>query len=304
MARIVSVVGVTMAVVAVMAPRSALSQTDHAADGHSHASAPVSCTTLAMPPWGGLPETDRLQVAALQREMSALNTPEAARAAAFNPALGDIPGMGVHYVNSARSRDGVQIDAPDHLMFSSIDGREQLVGAAYVFIDVPDTKVPIPFESDLAQWHDHPRFASDGQTLHMLHIWFVPSSNGPFAGLNFWLPFRTAGIAVPSSCWMADEADAERIRNVSFALVGPRAWGATSWPGRPARAVPEPSAERVKLLVALDFAARALDHDGWVEAADNFLADLSESERMRVAITLRTLTQAQMSSAQRGDDGN
>ena len=86
--------------------------------------------------------------------------------------------------------------------------------------------------------------------------------------------------------------------------MGPRAWGATSWPGRPARAVPEPSAERVKLLVALDFAARALDHDGWVEAADNFLADLSESERMRVAITLRTLTQAQMSSAQREDDGN
>ena len=138
----------------------------------------------------------------------------------------------------------------------------------------------------------------------MLHTWFIPSSNGPFAGLNFWLPYLTAGVALPSSCWMADEADAERIRNVSFALVGPRAWGATSWPGRPARAVPEPSAERVKLLVALDFAARALDHDGWVEAADNFLADLSESERMRVAITLRTLTQAQMSSAQRGDDGN
>ena len=129
MVRIVSVVGVTMAVVAVMAPRSALSQTDHAADGHSHASAPVSCTTLASPPWTGLPDADRLQFASLQQTMAALRTPEAARAAGFQPALGNIPGMGVHYVNSARGRDPVNIDEPDHLMFSSVDGREQLVGA-------------------------------------------------------------------------------------------------------------------------------------------------------------------------------
>ena len=94
---------------------------------------------------------------------------------------------------------------------------------------------------------------------------------------------------------MADEADADRIRTVSFALVPPRAR-----PGQPAPQATEPSAERVKILAALDFAARALDHEGWVEAADSFLADLSESERMRVALTLRALTQAQMSSAQRG----
>ena len=102
MARIMLVVGVTMAVAGIVAPPSALSQTpDHADQDHSHAGEPVSCTTLAMPPWSGLPDTDRLQVAALQREMSALGTPEAARAAGFNPALGDIPGMGVHFVNSA-----------------------------------------------------------------------------------------------------------------------------------------------------------------------------------------------------------
>jgi len=297
MYRVMSVLSVTVAVTALIAPRSALSQIpDHADEAHSHAGEPVSCTTLAMPPWSGLPEMDRLQVAALHREMSILNTPEAARAAGFNPALGDIPGMGVHYVNSTRSRDGVQIDAPDHLMFSSIDGREQLVGAAYVFIDVPDTKVPIPFESDLAQWHDHPRFASDGQTLHMLHIWFVPSSNGPFAGLNFWLPYRTAGIEVPSSCWMADEADANRIRTVSFALVPPR---------RPAAAelFAERRAAQGELLAALDDAARAVDHDAWVAAADRFIADLSDSERTRVQGLLGNLGANQMSSAERDAAG-
>ncbi len=291
MARIVSIIGVTMAV-AIMAPRSALAQ-DHDQD-HSHASAPVSCTTLAMPPWNGLPETDRVQFAAVQQAMTQLSTPEAARAAGFNPALGDIPGMGVHYVNSARGRDGVNVDAPDHLMFIDIDGREQLVGAAYAFIDVPDTKEPIPFESDLATWHDHPQFAAEGQTLHMLHLWFVPSSNGPFAGLNFWLPYRTAGIEPPSSCWMADDADANRIKTVSFALVPPRRRDGGSAEQFEAR-----RAGQAEMLAALDAAARAVDHDAWVAAADIFLADLTPAERMVVQGTLRALDMAQMSSAQR-----
>lgn len=300
MARIVSVVGVTMAVVAVMAPRSALSQTDHGADGHSHASAPVSCTTLASPPWTGLPDADRLQFASLQQTMAALRTPEAARAAGFQPALGNIPGMGVHYVNSARGRDPVNIDEPDHLMFSSVDGREQLVGAAFVFVDVPDTDEPIPFQSELATWHDHPQFADEGRTLHMLHVWFIPSSNGPFAGLNFWLPYHSAGIATPSSCWMADEADANRIQNVSFALVPPSARrGPEALQRYEAR-----QAERSELLAALDAAALAVDHDAWVAAADVFLADLTQVERRTVEVLLSRLNMAQMSSRERGGNSN
>lgn len=300
MVRIVSVVGVTMAVVAVMAPRSALSQTDHAADGHSHASAPVSCTTLASPPWTGLPDADRLQFASLQQTMAALRTPEAARAAGFQPALGNIPGMGVHYVNSARGRDPVNIDEPDHLMFSSVDGREQLVGAAFAFVDVPDTDEPIPFQSELATWHDHPQFADEGRTLHMLHVWFIPSSNGPFAGLNFWLPYHSAGIATPSSCWMADEADANRIQNVSFALVPPSARrGPEALQRYEAR-----QAERSELLAALDAAALAVDHDAWVAAADVFLADLTQVERRTVEVLLSRLNMAQMSSRERGGNSN
>ena len=298
MARILSVVGVTIALAGIMAPRSALSQTpDHVdapGQNHSHASEPVSCTTLAMPPWSGLPEADRLQVAKLQQAMLELNTPEAARAAGFNPALGDIPGMGVHYVNMLRNMDGVKIDAPDHLMFIDIDDQEQLMGAAFAFIDVPDTEVPIPFESDLARWHDHPQFADEGRTLHMLHVWFVPSSNGPFAGLNFWLPYRTAGIEPPSSCWMADEADADRIKNVSFALVPPREPTAEV-----AARFAERRAARGDMLAALDAAARAVDHDAWFAAADRFLADLSPSERTTLVARLRALNMAQMSSAER-----
>ena len=126
----------------------------------------------------------------------------------------------------------------------------------------------------------------------MLHVWFVPSSNGPFAGLNFWLPYRTAGIEPPSSCWMADEADADRIRNVSFALVPPR-WQAA------AELFAEPQAARGEMLAALDAAARAVDHDAWVAAADRFLADLTASERTTLEARLRALTMAQMRAAER-----
>jgi hypothetical protein len=279
-------------------PGIALAQA-HDAHGHSHAhpNVAVDCTNLATPPWNGLAEKDRLQLAALQQELSALNTPEAAGAAGFTPVLGDIPGMGVHYVNIARMGDPLDINAPDNLMFASIDGREQLVGAAYTFYDVPDTKQPMPFDSELAKWHDHPQFAPAGQTLHMLHIWFVPSSNGPFAGLNFWLPFRSAGIAIPSSCWMADEADAMRIQTVSFGLVPPRMFSRNA----PPEVAPRP--ERTEILAALDIAARDVDHDAWVAAADRFIADMSEVERNTVAGMLGILNTNQMSSAEREDAG-
>lgn len=301
MSRIMSVLSVTVAVTALIAPRSALAQAqDHAhepgTEAHSHVGAAVSCETLATPPWAGLPDMDRLRMTALREEITALNTPELAIAAGFNPALGDIPGMGVHYVKSGGGPDDVDVNAPNHLMFIEVDGADQLVGAAYAFVDVIDTDAVIPFDSDLANWHDHPQFAGDGQTLHMLHIWFIPSSNGPFAGLNFWLPYQTAGVAVPSSCWMADDADALRIQTVSFALVPPRRFG------RQAEAA-APRPERTEMIAALDAAAIAVDHDAWVAAADVFIADLSDSERTRVQGLLGNLGANQMSSAERDAAG-
>ncbi len=309
MSRIISVAGLA-AVAGLILPVSAFSQA-HDAHDHAHMGPVVSCTDLATPPWNGLPDTDREQVASLQRDLASLNTPEAAKAAGFFPALGDIPGMGVHYVNFTRAQQqgkNLDVNSPDQLLFASIDGEDQLVGAAYSFTDVPDTEVPLPFDSDLASWHDHPQFARDGETLHMIHVWFVPSSNGPFAGLNFWLPYQTAGIEIPNPCWMADEADAERIRYVSFALVPQRqdlvaaatstdgAAGATDYSA-------SPSAERTEILSTLDAAARADDHDAWVSAADRFIADLSETEVSTVQILLGVLGTNQMSSAERDAAG-
>jgi hypothetical protein len=237
---------------------------------------------MATPPWAGLPDGDRQQVASLRKDLAAFSTPETAKAGGFMPVLGDIPGMGVHYVNMAVSMRGKNLDVniPDQLLFS----QDQLVGAAYSFTDVPDTKVPLPFNSDLASWHDHPQFARDGQTLHMLHVWFVPSSNGPFAGLNFWLPYETAGVSIPNPCWMANETDADVIRNVSFALV-------------------DQEFERTDMLAALDIAARNDDRGAWLAAADEFMGDLSSFEVSRVQGLLGVLGDNQMSSAERDAAG-
>ena len=178
----------------ILSPLSVLGQSHgnhggHGDHGHAHMGPTVSCTNLANPPWDGLSEKDKQRFNNLEQELSGLNTPEAAIAAGFFPALGDIPGMGIHYVNLSMGLDkDYNIDLPNQLMFSPIDGEEKLVGAAYAFVDVPNTDVQLPFESEFASWHDHPQFANDGETLHMLHVWFVDSSNGPLAGLNFWLP--------------------------------------------------------------------------------------------------------------------
>ena len=295
MARFASSIGAA-AVASVLCATPVLAQSHDHANGaaHSHAGPVVSCTDLASPPWTGLPESDRARVAELQRALAELSTPEAALAAGFRPALGDIPGMGIHYVNAGRMLDGVRVDAPDHLLFAEVDGEERLVGTAYAFIDVPDTQEQIPFESDLARWHDHPEFAAQGRTLHMLHVWFIPSSNGPFAGLNFWLPFRSAGITPPSACWMADEDDAQRIQRMSFALA-PREWGDSG-----ASVVEQDlSGDRAEILSALDRAAVAEDRDAWMAAADRYLAGLSSDEVEALEAMLSALTMAQMSSAER-----
>ena len=303
MSRTACMIAVTLAS-SLPAAGAVAAQADHAHDPgtapHSHASPAVDCTTLATPPWSGLEAADRERFAAAQRAVAGLTTPEAAIAAGFRPALGDIPGMGVHYVNVERGRDGIHVGQPDHLMFAPVDGEQKLVGAAYAFIDVPSTDEPLPFDSDLAHWHDHPQFAPAGMTLHMLHVWFVPSSNGPFAGLNFWLPFHGAGITPPSACWMSDPELAEQIQRVSFALVPAdnellsqmreRLGGA---------AVEEAPAERHQILDDLDAAARENNLNQWIDAADRFLASLTPAEQRRSGMLLQLLGSAQMSSEQR-----
>ena len=294
------------AVGAVLAPGAVLAQAGHEGmASHDHSSPAVDCATLATPPWSGLSVLDRERYEEARASVADLTTPEAAIAAGFRPALGDIPGMGVHYVHAERSEDGIHADRPDHLMFAPVHGQPTLVGAAYAFVDVPDTDEPIPYDSDLAHWHDHPQFAPEGQTLHMLHLWFVPSSNGPFAGLNFWLPYHGADLTPPSACWMANEMMAGMIQRVAFALVpednpiAARMAQARGWT--------EPEqlpADRQEILDQLDSTAQAQDMQGWMQAAERFLSNLTEREQLRTGVMLELLMNEQLSSMERARRGN
>lgn len=287
-------------------PQTAAGQAAHdAMASHDHSSPAVDCATLATPPWSGLSVLDRERFEEARASVSDLITPEAALAAGFRPALGDIPGMGVHYVHADRSEDGIHVDQPDHLMFAPVDGEPTLVGAAYAFVDVPETQEPLPYDSDLAHWHDHPQFAPDGQTLHMLHVWFVPSSNGPFAGLNFWLPFHGQGITPPSACWMSDDMMARMIQRVAFALVpadNPIASQVTR--ARGWTVVDELPLDRQEILDELDAAAEAVDMQAWMRAGERFLGNLTERERLRTGVMLELLMNEQMSSMEWTRGGN
>jgi hypothetical protein len=76
------------------------------------------------------------------------------------------------------------VNTPSQLMFSKINGRDSLVGAAYAyFTAVADTIRPSIFDG-APPWHEHKDLGPPGGTLVMLHVWFVASPEGPFAGTN------------------------------------------------------------------------------------------------------------------------
>ena len=286
-----------------VAPASLRAQHDHT--GHQgHASTPVDCRALAAPPWTGLPASDRTVIDRLVRSAGTLNRTEAASAAGFAPQFGDIPTMGVHWISRERMQDAVQSDAPDHLLFTRIAGRDSLVGVAYAFRGPTDATMPALFESPLAAWHDHPGLGGgSGNTLHMLHVWFVPSPYGPFAGNNFFLPLMAAGQALPNPCWIQTDAEVARFELLATLvdLLHRRAdstaapAGRTTARGRLGAATTRPAfaaaldalAGRLAApLAAFDTAARAADRTAWERAADEVLAALRPGER-RLVETLR-----------------
>jgi len=184
-----------------------------AAQGHAHgpgqgASVP-SLTARA-----------KAQIQELESAVAAYRTPELARAAGFRPALGLIPTMGVHWVSAQRVRDGERFDLtkPDHLVFAPVNGEQRLVGVAFAYRGAPGDARPAGFDGDLDTWHEHAFLAPAGQTLTMLHVWFVPSPDGAFAGHNPFLPYWAAGVEPPAEARLADPAEAKRIRTLALAL--------------------------------------------------------------------------------------
>ncbi len=161
------------------------------------------------------------QVDSVEKAILPLGASGAASAAGFHPVFGWIPTMGVHWIDNQRMVKDRQLDrnAPSQLMFSKIGGKDSLVGAAYgYFASAVDSTRPALFDG-APMWHEHRNLAPPGQTLVMLHVWFVPSPDGPFAGTNPNLPFWAMGLAAPDSVRMHDPMFSARIRRASLALA-------------------------------------------------------------------------------------
>ena len=181
------------------------------AQSHQHHSLPQVASAAAMK-----------QVQDVKLAAATLNTPESARAAGYEPVLGWIPMMGTHWVHGPRMLQGkpaVTLTTPSQLMFSRVNGKDTLVGVAYAYYaSTTDTVKPVLFDGAPA-WHDHPDLAPPGTNLLMLHAWFVESPDGPFAGMNPFLPYWAAGVSPPALERMKDPAFSARVRKGALALA-------------------------------------------------------------------------------------
>jgi hypothetical protein len=129
--------------------------------------------------------------------------------------------MGTHWVNARTmlADRKVAMRTPSQLMFSPIEGKQTLVGAAYAYLTTQgDSTRPSLFDGN-PPWHDHPDLAPPGTNLVMLHVWFVPSPDGPFAGHNPYLPFWAVGLTPPDTVAMRDPAVSKRVRRAALALA-------------------------------------------------------------------------------------
>ncbi len=164
--------------------------------------------------------TPAAEIQQVKQAVEGLSTTDAARAAGFNPVLGWIPTMGTHWVSAAKMLSGKRFDPtdPPQLMFSPVDGQEKLVGAAFAYLATDsDSARPATFAGN-PPWHEHPDLAPPGMTLVMLHVWFVDSPDGPFAGHNPWLPFWALGLTPPDAARLHDPAEGPGIRAAAIAL--------------------------------------------------------------------------------------
>ncbi|MFI5213043.1 MAG: hypothetical protein ACHQU8_00775 [Gemmatimonadales bacterium] len=144
------------------------------------------------------PEASSAQLRRVAAASRRFTSRDSARSAGFVPVFGWLPTMGTHFVDTLRM-DKAHFDMlrPDNLMYSPINGKDSLVGVAYAYFTAAgDTAHPATFDGN-PPWHEHPNLAPPGQTLVMLHVWFVPSPDGPFAGHNANLPFWAAGLEPP-----------------------------------------------------------------------------------------------------------
>jgi hypothetical protein len=230
-------------------------------DAHNETSAAVSTRA-------------RKQIDSVAKAVHALATTSAASSSGFRPVFGWIPNMGEHWVAGGQMMNGRQanVNVPSQLMFSKINGRDSLVGAAYAyFTAIADTIRPVIFDG-APPWHEHKDLGPPGGTLVMLHVWFVASPEGPFAGTNPNLPFWALGLTAPDSVRMRNAAFKARVYRASLALseIADSSFLFPALQERPdVQAVVVPRRDSIRALIPELLAAQqAKDTGRWDKAID------------------------------------
>ena len=261
-----------------------------APQSHHHHDAPAPLSKLT------LQQIERVRTAT-----AALATPEAAQTAGYSPALGWFPMMGTHYVHGERmmkGKDAVTPTTPSQLMFSKVNGKETLVGIAFAYYtDINDKTFPKLFDSAPA-WHDHPDLSPPGLNMHMLHVWFVDSPDGPFATMNPLLPFWAVGVTPPDVARMSDSAFSTRARKAALALAE-AVLNDGLFPILARRAGPKAMLDdrRPKILAAvapLNAARAAKDDKTWNALIDDLGAHLDAIREAYVASALDPAVKARI----------
>jgi hypothetical protein len=231
----------------------------------------------------------RRQIDSVVAAVQPLGAPRAASIAGFRPVFGWIPTMGEHWVRAGQLLNGRQTDRaqPSQLMFSPIAGRDSLVGIAYAyFTATADTIRPVLFDGAPA-WHEHADLGPPGTTLVMLHVWFVPSPDGPFAGTNPNLPFWALGLAAPDSARLRDPAFGSMVRRAALALgevIDPTSLLDQLAPWTSATSTIAAHRDSIRALVPLlRQAERRRDRAGWDRAARRAAAQWDAIEAAYVA---------------------
>src|SRR5690349_1712175 len=224
--------------------------------------------------WKNISPTAQRQIHEVEQATSKLASTDSASANGFGPVFGWIPTMGTHWVSGQRMLSGkaFTLATPSQLMFSRVNGKNTLVGAAFAYLTaIGDTERPVVFDGN-PPWHEHPDLAPPGTTLVMLHVWFVPSPDGPFAGHNPYLPFWALGLTTPDSSRISDDAGSLRVRKAALGL-GEVADTSGLFPAlarRPAvREVLDERRAAIRALIPqLDSAQRRHDWPRWDAVAD------------------------------------
>ncbi|MEM9910346.1 MAG: hypothetical protein AAF922_06135 [Pseudomonadota bacterium] len=216
----------------------------------------------------GMPHTSYAQ--ALQAELrsafeyaSRYSDLNSARRAGWRPFGGEAPLMGRHFEHPDNpdyvTGDALDWTKPSNLVYSSIDGRNQLVALAWVVRIAPGDPMPKGFSGSRDIWHVHdttkiiaalsetrPLIGSiakwwqgseleqkDGRTqLAMVHLWLIPNPKGRFATHNPALTYRDHRLPMD---WV--DADMEAARGLAMAeangcrdLLDAEMWlGGVSW---------------------------------------------------------------------------